>query len=86
MDDKSGFFEYEKSQNTFLQALQRNLQFKDVLDLLQEEGLALFVPQSVTIENVKISRDFVETHVVYFNPTQLNTSDIVQWISLVSHI
>lgn len=84
-EDKSGFFEYEKSHNLLLQTLQKPA-FKDVLELLQEEpNLCLFLPQSVCLEDKTktVNRDFIESHVVYVSKTP---SKRVLWISLVPSI
>eukprot|EP00762_Andalucia_godoyi_P005205 ANDGO_04023.mRNA.1 Vacuolar protein sorting-associated protein 9A len=63
------FLTYEKENNKFLNVLRNQRDFQDlIISISREKTSAILVPQNVSIEDVVISMDFAQTHVVYFNP------------------
>ncbi|PRP77765.1 hypothetical protein PROFUN_14126 [Planoprotostelium fungivorum] len=72
----TSFFDYEKENNALLNALRD--EYKDLIKLISQSEASIFVPQSVSLENLDISRDLVETHLFYTNidkPTQFVTQN-----------
>eukprot|EP01114_Cavostelium_apophysatum_P013861 TRINITY_DN3451_c0_g1_i2.p1 TRINITY_DN3451_c0_g1~~TRINITY_DN3451_c0_g1_i2.p1 ORF type:complete len:581 (+),score=137.83 TRINITY_DN3451_c0_g1_i2:144-1886(+) len=73
----ASFFDYEKANNILLDRLLRDDRFTDVLVFIEQNEASVFLPQSVTLENIEITRDFVETHVVICNPSESR-----QWMTM----
>lgn len=80
----TSFFDYEKENNSLLNAIKdkykdlikvistnevwRHISHHIIADSRQKAGI--FVPQSVSLEPIEISRDLVETHLFISNPSQ----------------
>lgn len=70
------FFEYEKKHNVLLNKILEN-ENKDIISFIKQNEATVLAPQTVTLENIDISRDFVEAHIIISNP-----NNDKQWITM----
>jgi len=68
----SSFFDYERDNNRLLKLIRENPSYKDVLNFVTINEASILAPQNVTLDNVSITRSFIETHVVLINPNDQN--------------
>jgi ribosomal protein L25 (general stress protein Ctc) len=75
----SNFLDYEKEHNRFIKALRENKEYANIVSIIREKQASIMVPhdQSVTLPNDQINHDFVQTHIIYYNP-----QNQLQWTSL----
>jgi len=64
----SSFVEYEKTNNRLLRALRDGKEFREITENLSTQNAIIFAPQNVTLDNVTVTRGFVEAHVAFVNP------------------
>mmetsp|Transcript_18286 Transcript_18286/g.25615 ORF Transcript_18286/g.25615 Transcript_18286/m.25615 type:complete len:628 (+) Transcript_18286:2-1885(+) len=67
-----GIFEFESQNNKIVKAVCFSNDHKSSLRAVIENHGAILMPIGVTIENIEITMDFVESHIVLFNPTNKN--------------
>jgi len=66
---------YEKDNNLLLKALRDNTEYTKLLNMASNRNLIILVPATVTLEGMKITPAFMETHLIATNP--LKTSQFV---------
>ena len=67
-----GIFEFESQNNKIVKAVCYTNDHKTSLRSIIENNGAILMPIGVTIENIEITRDFVENHIILFNPSNKN--------------
>jgi len=71
----TSFFDYEKANNVLIKTLREN--YKDLIKVITRFEASILAPQSVNLENIEITRDFIEAHLIIVNPR-----NSLQWVSL----